>query len=56
VRAGFHRILEFAAEIKIKKDRDFKEFEGKTGLNLSSSKEWTERSVDIHEPLDSVEL
>ena len=37
---GFHRILEFATEIKIKKDRDFKEFEGKMGLKLSRSEKW----------------
>jgi hypothetical protein len=40
VHAGFHRILEFAVEINIKKDRDFEEFEGKIGLKLSSSEEW----------------
>jgi hypothetical protein len=38
VCAGFLRILEFASRIKLKKGRDFQEFEGRTRVEVTSQK------------------
>jgi hypothetical protein len=38
VHAGFHRILEFAARIKIRRDKDLEEFEGRKRFGVTSQK------------------
>jgi hypothetical protein len=47
VREEFHRILEFAARTKLRRDRDFEELEGKMRAEVTSHKSSSEGGAEL---------